>query len=120
MAFDEMKHHLSALDKHVMAYIDDSLEYIELKGFKASMLMITFMVRSFLMGAIALLFALFLSMAVAMAIGDLLGGYQWGFLVVAAIYIILGIICYFSRYRINRYLLRLFSKKIFEKHGKAV
>ena len=50
MAFDEMKHHLSALDKHVMAYIDDSLEYVELKGFKASMLMITFMVRSFLMG----------------------------------------------------------------------
>lgn len=117
MAFDEIKHHLSALDKHVITYVDDSLEYAELKGFKASMLLVTFMVKSFLMGIIGLLFAIFISMAAAMAIGDLLGGYQLGFLVVAVIYIILGIICYFLRYRINRYMLRFFSKKIFENHG---
>ncbi len=114
MAFEEMKHHLSELDKRVTAYVDDSLEYVELKGFKISMVLVTTLIKFFLLTSIGLLFLLLTSIGVAMAIGDSLGGYQWGFLAVGGFYLVIGIIVFAMGRNINKVILRFFSKKIFE------
>ncbi|MEN8789769.1 MAG: hypothetical protein ABF293_03400 [Flavobacteriaceae bacterium] len=114
MAFEEMKHHLSELDKRVTSYVDDSLQYIELKGFKISMVLVTSLVKFFLMASIGLLIILLLSIGVAIAIGESLGGYHWGFLIVGGFYVVIGLIVYAMRRSINKVILRFFSKKIFE------
>jgi hypothetical protein len=113
MAFEEMKHHLSELDKRVTSYVDDSLEYIELKGFKVSMVLVTSMVQFFILASIGLLVVLLSSIGAAIAIGDSVGGYQWGFLIVGGFYVVFGLIVYAMRRSINKVILRFFSKKFF-------
>lgn len=114
MAFEEMKHHLSELDKRVISYVDDSLEYAQLKGFKVSMVLVTSLVKFFLLGSLALLFILLVSIGAAISIGESLGAYELGFLIVGGFYLILGLIGFLFRRGINRLILRFFSKKIFE------
>ncbi len=113
MAFEEMKHHLSELDKRVTSYVDDSLEYVELKGFKISMVLVTALVKFFLLASIGLLVILLTSIGAAIAIGESLGGYEWGFLLVGGFYLVLGLIVYAMRRSINKVILRFFSNKFF-------
>lgn len=113
MAFEEMKHHLSELDKRVTNYVDDSLEYVELKGFKISMVLVTSLIIFFLLSSIGLIFLFLVSIGVAIAIGDALGGYEWGFMTVGAFYLVLGLLVFAMRRSINKVILRFFSKKFF-------
>ncbi|MGB5236218.1 MAG: hypothetical protein WBM43_06920 [Flavobacteriaceae bacterium] len=113
MAFEEMKHHLSELDKRVTDYVDDSLEYVELRGFKISMVLVTSLILFFLLSSIGLLFLFLVSIGVAMTVGDYLGGYKWGFLLVGAFYLVVGLIVFAMRRSINKVILRFFSKKFF-------
>ena len=113
MAFEKMKHHLSELDKRVVDYVDDSLEYVELKGFKISMVLVTSLVKFFLLASVALLVILLSSIGVAIAIGESLGGYEWGFLAVGGFYLLLGLLLYAMRRSINKVILNFFSKKFF-------
>lgn len=115
MAFEEMKHHLSELDKRVISYVDDSLEYIELRGFKISMVLVTSLVKFFIYGSIGLLFLLVMTTAAAIALSAVLGGYHWGFLAVAGLYLLLGMLVYVLRKNIDKVILRFFSEKFFDK-----
>lgn len=114
MAFEELKHDFSEIDKEVSAYVEHSLEYAKLKSFKISMVLVTYFVKVLMIGTFALLTLLFLSVAASFALGEVLNNTLYGFLVVGAIYLVLAIIGYLFRDKVNKPILRVFSKYYFD------
>ncbi len=115
MALDEMKEHLSELDRHVHAYVEDSLEYVELKGFKYSMVLITYIIKLLILSMLALLALLLLSLYAGYYLSEQIGDGNYGFLIIGVIYVLLGVVFYFLRHKLNRPLIRIFSAYYFDK-----
>lgn len=114
MAFEELKHDFSEIDKEVSAYVEHSLEYAKLKSFKISMVLVTYFAKVVLIGIFAILTLLFLSLAASFALGNKFDNLLYGFLTVGLIYLLLGIIGYAIRDRLNKPILRMFSKYYFD------
>ncbi len=114
MAFEELKHDFSEIDKEVSAYVEHSLEYAKLKSFKISMVLVTYFAKVILVGAFAFLTLLFLSLAVSIALGETFNNYLYGFLSVGLAYLLLAIIGYALREKLNKPILRMFSKYYFD------
>ena len=114
MAFEELKHDFSEIDKEVSAYVEHSLEYAKLKSFKISMVLVTYFAKVVLVGIFAILTLLFLSLAASFAIGEAFNNLLYGFLTVGLIYFLLGLIGYAFRDRLNKPILRMFSKYYFD------
>jgi len=114
MAFEELKHNVSELDENVNSYVENSIEYAKLKGFKVSMVLVTYFIKILLIGTVALLALLLLSLAVSFALGQNMEQDYYGFLIVGLFYVVLGILCYLFRDRLNKPLLRIFSKYYFD------
>ncbi len=114
MAFEELKHDFSEIDKEVSAYVEHSLEYAKLKSFKISMVLVTYFAKVILVGAFAFLTLLFLSLAVSIALGEAFNNYLYGFLSVGLAYLLLAIIGYALREKLNKPILRMFSKYYFD------
>ena len=114
MAFEELKHDFSEIDKEVSAYVEHSLEYAKLKSFKISMVLVTYFAKIILVGALAFLTLLFLSVAASLAIGAAFDNYLYGFLTVGLGYFILAIIGYALKEKLNKPILRVFSKYYFD------
>ena len=90
MAFEELKEHTEDIQKETQAYIENSLAYYKLRGFKLAMKSTT-MILKFVLIAISLMMVLFFcSIAGAFAIGKALDNYALGFLIVAGIYLIIS------------------------------
>ena len=115
MALDEMKYQFSELDKHIRAYVNDSLEYTQLKGFKYSMVLITYIVKVMVLGILSLLALFVFSLYLGFTISENMGGGYKGFLIIGIVYIVLGLVFYALRHRLNRPLLRIFSDHYFDK-----
>ncbi len=114
MAFEELKHDFSEIDKEVSAYVEHSLEYAKLKSFKISMVLVTYFAKVILVGAFAFLTLVFLSLAASFALGEAFNSYLYGFLFVGLLYLILAIIGYALKDRLNKPILRIFSKYYFD------
>jgi Zn-dependent protease with chaperone function len=115
MVFDELKENLLEADINARSYVENTEEYFKLKGFKALMKGITYMARVVFIGALALLALLMLSLAGSLGLGQLLDNTIYGFLIVGLIYVLIAIIVYVFRDRINKPLLRIFSEYYFDK-----
>ena len=115
MALDQLKEHLSEMDRHAQAYVEDSLEYVELKGFKYSMVLISFIVKSLIIGLLVLLALFFLSLFFAYYLSEQIGDGNYGFLILGAFYVVGGAVFYFLRHKLNKPLLRIFSNHYFDK-----
>ncbi|SHF84522.1 hypothetical protein SAMN05443549_101552 [Flavobacterium fluvii] len=90
MAFEEIKEHTENIQKEAQAYIENSVAYYKLWGFKVAMKSTT-MILKFVLIAIALMMVLFFcSIAGALAIGNALGSYSLGFLIIAGIYLVIS------------------------------
>jgi hypothetical protein len=88
MAFEELKEHTEDIQKQTQAYIENSLAYYKLWGFKVAMKSTT-MILKYTFIAIALMMALlFCSVAASFAIGKSLNNYTLGFLIVGGIYFV--------------------------------
>ena len=114
MAFEELKKDLAAADTDVRSYIDNSEEYLKLRIFKVLMSVVTSSAKLVLVGAITLLAILILSLAASYAIGAALDNTSYGFLIMGVCYLVIALICYFLRDRLNRPLLRKFSEYYFD------
>ncbi len=114
MAFEELKHDFSEIDKEVSAYVEHSLEYAKLKSFKISMVLVTYFAKVVLVGIFAILTLLFLSLAASYAMGEAFDNLLYGFLIVGLIYFVLGLLGYLIRNRLNKPILRMFSKYYFD------
>ncbi len=114
MVFKEMKKDLMEADADIRSYLENSEEYIRLKIFKVLMGLITSGAQFMLVGALALLALFILSFAASFAIGEALESTYYGFIIVGSAYVIIAILCYVFRERLNGPLLRKFSKQYFD------
>lgn len=114
MAFEVVKERLNEAEDSVKSYLDSSQEYYKLKGFKFLMRAVTSFSKVFLVGAVALLALFFLSFAASFGIGQILDNTFYGFLCVGLFYLLLSIILYLVRKKLNRPLLKKFSEFYFE------
>ena len=86
MAFDELKEHTEDIQEQVQVYLEKSVAYYKLWGFKVAMKSTTMILKFTLILLFFSMVILFCSVAAALAIGKLLDSYALGFLVIGGVY----------------------------------
>lgn len=114
MAFEEIKENFVEVDSGVRSYIDKTAEYYRLKGFKFLMSGITSVSKALLLAAIGIMALFFLSMAASFGIGQALDNTFYGFLCIGLFYVVVGVIVYSMRHKVDRPLLKIFSEFYFD------
>ena len=89
MPFEKLIENTEDIQKQTQAYIENSLDYYKLWGFKVAMRSTTMILKFSLIAIALLMVLLFCSVAGAFAIGNALGSYALGFLIIAGIYLII-------------------------------
>ena len=89
MAFEELKEHTEDIQKQAKDYIENSVAYYKLWGFKVVMKWTTMMLKFALIAIALMMVLLFCSVAGAFAIGKALDSYALGFLIVGGIYLVI-------------------------------
>jgi len=87
MAFEELKEHTEDIQKQAKEYLENSVAYYKLWGFKVAMQSTTMIVKFALIAVTLSMVLLFCSVAGAFAIGKALDSYAIGFLIVGGIYL---------------------------------
>ena len=100
MAFEELKENTDAIQENAKAYIDSSIAYYKLWGFKVAMKSTTLMLKFFLIALCLMIVLLFISIAGAMALGQLFDSYPLGFIAVAGIYLVLALLLFLVKDKI--------------------
>ncbi|MFZ9004286.1 MAG: hypothetical protein EP302_04940 [Bacteroidetes bacterium] len=114
MAFEELKNDLSDSQRAARDYIESTADYYRLKIFKFVMKAAIALTLLLFLGTLGLLALFFLSVAASDAIGNYLGNTTHGFLVVGGVYLIACLLAYLFRSRLERPVLKNFSKYYFE------
>lgn len=110
MAFEEAKEDFKDLKDYAKNYIDTNIKYYQLLGLKISSEAVTYILMRFIIGFFAMIAFMFLSFAVAFAIGNTLNNNSLGFLIVGAFYIlVIGVILYFRNELITKPVIKKFS-----------
>lgn len=114
MALEELKEHTEDVHKQAKAYIENSLAYYKLWGFKVAMKSTT-MIFKFVFIAMSLMMVLFFcSIAAAFAIGKSLDSYALGFLIIAGIYLLISGLLFMIKYKaVEGSILEKFSEIFF-------
>ena len=100
MAFDELKVGMEQVQEETKAYLESSVAYYKLWGFKVAMKSTSVIVK-FLMIVLCLsMVLLFLSIAGAIAIGYALNNLAYGFLIVGGVYVLFTFIFFLLRDKI--------------------
>ena len=100
MAFEELKENTEAIQENAKAYVESSLAYYKLWGFKVAMKSTTLMLKFFLIALCLMIVLLFVFIAGAMALGQLFQSYPLGFLAVAGIYLVLALLLFLVKDKI--------------------
>lgn len=106
--------HLQGLTEELQQYLDTSKEYLRLQVFKNAMHLVTAVSKSLLVGALAVLTLVFISLSIAWALGTWLGSEALGFLIVGAAYLLGTFIGYRFRDRLDAPILSHFSRKYYD------
>lgn len=114
MAFEELKNDLEDSQQAAKDYVNSTEEYYQLKAFKFVMRAVISLAIVLFLGTLGLLAVLFLSLAASIEIGSHLGNNTYGFLIVGGFYVVVGIIGYALRNKLESPVLRTFSKYYFE------
>ncbi|MEI7510369.1 MAG: competence protein [Flavobacterium sp.] len=100
MAFEELKENTEAIQENAKAFIETNIAYYKLWGFKVAMKSTTLMLKFFLIAICLMIVLLFISIAGAMALGQLFDSYPLGFLAVAGIYLVLALLLFLVKDKI--------------------
>lgn len=114
MAFEEIKENFSEAEASAKSYIESSAQFYKLKGFKVMMKAIVIFSKIALVSVMLVLALLFLSASTAFWVGEVLDSNALGFLVVGCFYILVGLILFLLRERLNKPLLKKFSEFYFD------
>lgn len=87
---------IEVLLERVEAYIKTTLELSKLKALETASFTLTTVISRLIVFFVLALFIVFLSIGVALFLGDLLDKTYYGFFIVAAFYLVAGTIFYFS------------------------
>lgn len=115
MAFDKFKDALIETDADIRSYLKHSEAYIQLKVFKVLMRLVTAFVQVLLVGSMLLLALFVLALGASYGIGQILGNIWYGFAIVGVFFIILALLFYLLRKRINKPIINFFSTHYFDK-----
>lgn len=116
MAFEKLKDGITDVDTNVKNYVTNIIEYYQLKSFKILMRSISSLTKFMVVGFAVMLTILLLSIAASYGIGQALDNIFYGFLVVGLFFIVVSICIYFLRNKLDKPLLKMFSKFYFEQH----
>lgn len=114
MSFQDIKENAEAIQENTKAYIETSLKYYKLWGFKIVMKSTSLLLKFFLIAICFIVVLFFISLALAFALGAYFDNYAIGFLIVALLYLVLAFILYLVRFNfLKLYLLNKFSEIFF-------
>lgn len=94
MDLEDIKENVEDIQENAKAYVESTIAYYKLWGFKVAMKSTTLILKFILIAICMMIVLLFMSIAAALAIGDLMGSYVVGFLIVAGFYFILALLLY--------------------------
>lgn len=94
MDLEDIKDNVEDIQENAKGYVESTIAYYKLWGFKVAMKSTTLILKFILIAICMMIVLLFLSIAAALAIGDLMGSYVVGFLIVAAVYLVLAMLLY--------------------------
>lgn len=100
MAFEDLKEHTDAVQENAKAYIESSLAYYKLWGFKVAMKSTTMLLKFLLIAICISIVLLFVSIAGAFALGTIFNSYPLGFLAVAGIYLVVALLLFLVKDKI--------------------
>lgn len=89
MALEELQENIEDIQENAKAYIESNIAYYKLWGFKVAMKSTTLIFKFALIAICLMIVLLFVSVAGALAIGNIVNSYVLGFLSVAGIYLVL-------------------------------
>lgn len=87
MSIFNFSEHINKVSEDAKKYFSSSLEYYKLDSFKKMMDGAVSLVNLMVSGSIFIIFILFMSVGVAITIGDALGSLSYGYFIVAGIYL---------------------------------
>ncbi len=114
MAFEEIKEQINHVEEGVRSYVKNSLDFYRLQSFRSMMKGVTMATKVLIIGGITSIALLFLSLSAAFWLGTMLNNTAEGFLIVGGFYVLLGIILFLLRSKIEKPLLKKFSKFYFD------
>ncbi|WP_170234002.1 hypothetical protein [Bizionia myxarmorum] len=94
-------------------YIDASREYFKLKLFQQLAFSVSMVAKLLAVGSLLVLALIFAAFAGAITIGDLLENMALGYLSVAGIFLLIGLLIYASRGSISCYVIKKMGTKFF-------
>ena len=100
MALEELQDNIEDIQENAKAYVESSIAYYKLWGFKVAMKLTTLILKFTLIAMCLMIVMLFLSVAAALAIGQLMNSYVVGFLIVAGVYFILAMLLFMVKDKI--------------------
>ncbi len=100
MALEEITENLEDIQENTKAYLDKSIAYYKLWGFKVAMKSTTLALKFFLIAFCLMIVLLFVSIAGALSLGQALGSYTFGFLIVAGVYLVLALLLFLVKDKI--------------------
>lgn len=114
MAFEEIKNDLGEIKENSEDFINSSLDYYRLWGFKVSAKAGTIFMTLIFMSLFLMMALLFLSLYAAFAIGECLTNRPAGFLIVGAFYLLITFLAYlFRKPLVEKPLIKKLSEIIF-------
>lgn len=114
MSIFNLSEHISKVSDDAKKYLNSSLEYYKLDSFKKIMDGAVSLVNLMVSGSIFLIFILFISVGVAIVIGESLGSLSYGYFIVAGIYLVIYVLYkLFGKPFITEIVLRKYSKVFF-------
>ena len=100
MAFEELKENIEDLKVQGEEVLNANVKYYKLVAFKLFMKTNTLVAKVILLGSLLFLVLFFFSFAAAFAIGDAMGNFGYGFLIIGVFYLVLAFIIYKLRNKI--------------------
>lgn len=94
MALEDLKENTDDIQEQTQAYIENSIAYYKLWGFKVAMKSTTVALKFALIAIALMMVLLFSSVAGALAIGSALNSYALGFLIVGGLYLVLTVLLF--------------------------
>ena len=89
MPFEELKDQVERVQEETKAYIDSTIGYFKLWGFKVAMKSMSIVAKVLLVMGCLIMVLLFGSVAAAIAIGEALNSMAGGFLIVGGLFLVL-------------------------------
>ena len=114
MAFEELKVDLMEADADIRSYLEYSDEYFKLQLFRVLMRFLTTSLQTVIVSLGVVFTLLFLSLGASLALCEMLDSYYLGFLLVGGFYVLVSVLLYLVRNRLNGPVLKKFSPLYFD------